>query len=309
MNSLITCRLETRPSSDGHLWQSRLKDATPARLSVGRVGQLSSLYFQELCEPANDPQGGYVDIDVRAVSINAKDVYTMFGRVETQENSLALEFSGVVKTAGRNVYLQPGDRVVALAPNHWNTTERVSASAVHKIQPDEDFAVMCTLPVVYGTAIYALQDRAQLQPGESVLVHAGAGAFGIAAISLALGMGATVYTTASTPAKRHFLKSKFNLPEGHIFNSRDTSFASGVRKATNGNGVDVVINSLGGDLLHDSWNCVAEFGRFVEIGKKDLVDSGRLDMGVFLRNATFTAFDLSELFNNKLQHQRGMLSR
>ena len=118
MNSLITCRLETRPSSDGHLWQSRLKDATPARLSVGRVGQLSSLYFQELCEPANDPQEGYVDIDVLAVSINAKVVYTMFGRVKTHGNSLALDFSGVIKAAGPNVHLQPGDRIVALAPNH-----------------------------------------------------------------------------------------------------------------------------------------------------------------------------------------------
>ena len=65
--------------------------------------------------------------------------------------------------------------------------------------------------------------------------------------------------------------------------------------ATNGKGVDIVLNSLIGDLLHDSWRCCARFGRFVEIGKRDLTDAGKLDMQVFKRNATFTAFDVSEL--------------
>lgn len=65
--------------------------------------------------------------------------------------------------------------------------------------------------------------------------------------------------------------------------------------ATNNRGVDVVLNSLIGDLLHDSFRTCARFGRFIEIGKKDLTDSGRLDMQVFKRNVSYTAFDVSEL--------------
>ncbi|KAI8945702.1 KR domain-containing protein [Xylaria longipes] len=79
------------------------------------------------------------------------------------------------------------------------------------------------------------------------------------------------------------------VPESNIFQSRDASFASDISKRTNGRGVDVILNSLVGDLLHESWNCIAKFGRFIEIGKRDLLDAGKLDMRVFLRNVTFTA--------------------
>src|SRR5690606_29154769 len=72
-----------------------------------------------------------------------------------------------------------------------------------------------------------------------------------------------------------------------------------VMAATDGRGVDVILNSLTGELLHESWACLAEFGRFVEIGKRDVLDAGRLDMGVLSRSTTFTAFDLSQLIESK----------
>lgn len=90
-----------------------------------------------------------------------------------------------------------------------------------------------------------------------------------------------------------------NIDENHIFNSRDSSFLSGIMKATSGRGVDVVLNSLIGDLLHDSWRACAEFGRFIEVGKYDIVNDGKLDMDVFKRGATFSAFDLSDMFWSK----------
>ena len=310
VNTLFSRRMEpTGGERPDQVQMTKLKDALPAKLTLGKVGLLSSIYFQEVSEKTIAPPEGFIDVDVKAVSVNAKDVYTMYGRVETQESSLSLEFGGVVKAVGPNSDFAVGDRVVALAPNHWYTTERVPVSSVCKIKSEEDFSTMAALPVVYCTAIYALQNRANLQAGESVLIHAGAGAFGIAAISLAQSMGATVYTTAGSASKRQFLMEEFGLPESHIFNSRDTSFASEVMKATGGEGVDVIVNSLIGDLLHDSWDCIADFGRFVEIGKKDLVDAGKLDMRVFLRNATFTAFDLSELFYNKTQRQSKILKK
>ncbi|RYP54379.1 hypothetical protein DL768_000796 [Monosporascus sp. mg162] len=277
-----------------------LAEIAPVRLSIGQVGMTDTMHFQQLSEPPSPPPAGYVDVDLRAISLNAKDIYAMSGRVETRASTTALDFSGVISAVGPDVtHLQPGDRVVGLAPNHFGTTERVPVAAVHKMLHNEEFTVLPTLLTVYSTALFALRDRASLRPGESVLIHAGAGAFGLAAITMAQSMGAVVYATAGSPAKREYLTKEMGVPASHIFNSRDAaSFVQGVRKATGGRGVDVIVNSLVGDLMHASWagGCLAPFGRFVEIGKRELTNAGRLDMHVFLKNSTFTAFDLSEFF-------------
>lgn len=104
-----------------------------------------------------------------------------------------------------------------------------------------------------------------------------------------------VFTTVSTEDKKDFLAQNLGIKRQNIFNSSDSTFLSGVLAATGGKGVDVVLNSLSGDLLHDSWRACARFGRFVEVGKRDLIDAGKLDMQNFRRNVTFTAFDVSEL--------------
>ncbi|KAL0265422.1 hypothetical protein SLS55_001389 [Diplodia seriata] len=140
--------------------------------------------------------------------------------------------------------------------------------------------------------------------GESILIHSGAGAFGMAAITIAQRAGATVYTTVSTEEKAQLLVRELGLKREHIFHSRDASFVGDVGAVTGGRGVDVVLNSLVGDLMHASWECIANFGRFVEVGKRELMDAGRLDLAMFQRNATFTAFDLTELFWHDNQFYR-----
>ncbi|KAI5918405.1 polyketide synthase, partial [Camillea tinctor] len=294
-----------------------LAEANPARLTIGRPGVTDTMYFQQMCEPGDDapPATGFVDIEVKAVSLNAKDVYAMGGRVETRNKTTAFDFSGVVTAVGPTAdgeqqRLKVGDRVVAYAPFHIGTTARVPVGCVHQLLDHEEFTVVPTLLVVYATALYALNDRAHLRKGESVLVHAGSGGFGIAAIKLAQQIGATVYTTCGSQGKRDYLINELGVPASHIFNSRDDTFVQGVRDATNGRGVDVVLNSLVGDLMHSSWeSCLADFGRFVEVGKRELIDAGRLDMRVFLKNATFTAFDLSELFYAKDPYNRAIWDR
>jgi NADPH:quinone reductase-like Zn-dependent oxidoreductase len=303
--------------------QTTLSSAQPCRLAIGRPGVTESIHFQEIRELATaataPPPDGFVDVRIRAVSLNAKDVYALHGKVETRGATTALEFSGTVErtaagTGGQVSHgddvLHEGDAVVVLAPCHFSTTERVPAWAVHKMLPSEAHTVVPTLPVVYATALYALRERGRLCPGETVLIHSGAGALGLAAIAMAQRMGATVFTTAGSAERRAFVAAQCGLPEGHVFSSRDGgSFYEGVRRATGGRGVDVVVNSLTGDLMHASWALMAPFGRFVEVGKRELVDAGRLDMDVFLRNVAFTAFDLSDLFFQEDGSHREMLSR
>ncbi|KAK7972186.1 hypothetical protein PG988_006320 [Apiospora saccharicola] len=310
-NSLFRQRLEPQ---DIKTEKKALGELGPARLAISRPGATDTIHFQQLREPTSKGQApaGYVDIELKAVSLNAKDVYAMSGRVETREKTTGFDFSGVVTSVGSGTdgSLKVGDRVVAYAPFHIGTTARVPAGCVHRLLDHEEFTVMPTLLLVYATALYALNDRAHLRAGESVLIHAGSGGVGIAAITLALNMGAVVYTTCGSQSKRDYLINELGMEPSHIFSSRDASFVQGIMAATHQQGVDVILNSLVGDLMHDGWQgCLANFGRFVEIGKRELLDAGKLDMRTFLRGVTFTAFDLSELFHSKVPAVRKIWDR
>ncbi|PQE17058.1 polyketide synthase protein [Rutstroemia sp. NJR-2017a BBW] len=279
--------------------EAALKDARDARLIIQNIGQFDTLTFKQEIhqEPLPDT---YVEIDVKSVGLNAKDIYVLSGKTETINGTCALEYSGVVRSAGSSVNnVAVGDRVVVMAPNDFRLVERAPHWACVKLEDGEDFNTVSTLGVAFSTAIYALHDRAQIQAGETVLIHSGAGGLGIAAIQIAKLAGAEIFVTVGSQAKREYLINTFSLEPSHIFNSRDSSFLDGILAATDGRGVDVVLNSLTGDLLHESWRACAEFGRFVEVGKKDIFDAGHLDMRNFLKNATFTAFDLSGLYYSK----------
>lgn len=300
---LRTSTQEQPPDSD------QLRNIVPARLIIQKPGLYNTLSFEEMREPPKELDIGFIDVSVKAIALNAKDVYTLAGRVETSNGATAHEFAGVVEKIGPGVRtLVPGDRVLVMAPSYFSTNIRVPAWAAQKLLPHEDFATMASLPTAYTTALYALHDRASLKPGETILIHAGSGAFGTAAIKIAQSIGAIVYTTVSTQAKKDFVTG-LGVPESHIFQSRDATFAGDLLEATCGRGVDVIINSLVGDLLHDSWRCIANFGRFVEIGKRDLADAGKLDMRMFLRNTTYTAFDISDLYFNEHNNHRDILLR
>ncbi|KAJ5952075.1 uncharacterized protein N7479_010488 [Penicillium vulpinum] len=276
--------------------ESSVQDAKDVRLAMGQAGQLDSIYFQQLEAPKSI---GATDVRIRVASVglNAKDYYVLVGRVDTPDATCQLECAGTVEQVGSAVTdFAPGDRVVAMAPAHFQTYQTVPEWACHKLTDTESFDVCATLPIVYATAIYGLKYRAHMQAGETVLIHSGAGGVGIAAIQLALHAGAEVFTTVSSEEKKKFLVEKLGVKASNIFSSRDTSFLEGVLSATAGRGVDIVLNSLTGDQLHATWRCCAAFGRFVEIGKLDLTSAGRLEMDQFLKSTTFTAFDLSHLY-------------
>ncbi|KAI9146991.1 Highly reducing polyketide synthase virA [Paramyrothecium foliicola] len=279
-----------------------------SRVSIGRAGVTDTIHFQQINNVPETLPADHVEVSLKSVSLNAKDIYAMGARVETRAATVALEFAGVVTAVGSLVKdFQPGDRVAAWAPNQFTTVERVPAWAVHKLLPNEDFTIVPTLLTTYATALYALLELARLRKGESVLIHAGAGGLGTAAIAIAKRTGAIVYVTASSVRKREYLVQELGLPPSHVFQSRDLSFREGIRAATSGKGVDVVLNSLTGDLMHASWDCLAAFGRFIEVGKRELVDAGKLNMDVFLRNATFTAFDLTDLYYSDCAYHKDIL--
>ncbi|XXH01409.1 ubiquitin-specific protease ubp2 [Hypoxylon texense] len=175
-----------------------------------------------------------------------------------------------------------------MAPGYFATYERLPQWAVCKLEGNEDFTTASIIPLVFSTAIYGLIYRADLQHGESVLIHSAAG-------GLAKHIGTEIFATVGNGSKKAFLVKEFGLGPARIFNSRDSSFLPAIMEATDGQGVDVVLNSLPGELLRSSFEACANFGRFVEIGKRDILDNGLLDMATFGKSVSFIVFDLSIL--------------
>jgi NADPH:quinone reductase-like Zn-dependent oxidoreductase len=108
-------------------------------------------------------------------------------------------------------------------------------------------------------------------------------------------IGAEIYTTVSSEKRIEFLVRQFGIPRDHIFSSRNVSFEEDLLRATKGEGVDLALNSLSGELLHATWRCVAKWGTLVEVGKRDLVDAGKLNMEVFLANRSYRCVDMDAM--------------
>src|SRR5262249_36924716 len=151
------------------------------------------------------------------------------------------------------------------------------------------FEEAATAPIAFLTAYYALHHQGRLARGERVLIHAAAGGVGLAAIQVCRHLGAEIYATAGSSEKREYLRS---LGVRHIYDSRSLSFAAEVMRETNGEGVDVVLNSLAGEAIAAGLEVLREGGRFLEIGKQDIYRNARLGLFPFRRNITFSAIYL-----------------
>ena len=292
-----------KDKTDASVTTAAIKDAEQFHLAIRHTGQFDTLYFQGSPRVIGSLDDNILEVEVKAVSINAKDVYVMSAKVDTSEPTCALELAGVVIRSNSRDF-HPGDRIVSMMPHRFRKYEQVPAWSAQRLEHTEDFETPLSMLMVFSTAIYALRHRAQLQPGETVLVHSGAGAVGQAAIQIAHIMGADVYTTVGSAEKKKFLMVEYGVPEARIFDSHDPNFARELRASTESNGVDVVLNSLTDDLLSESWNLCNEFGRFVEIGKRNITNGSRLDMERFRDGTTFTAFDLTSLFYSRSSKYR-----
>lgn len=264
------------------------------RLKIGSPGLLNTLHFIEdrSLEKPLGPKD--IRIKVKAAGLNFRDVLVALGRLES--DTLGAEFAGeVVQVGDQCQKFRPGDRVVAFhACRYANyVTLREDMPIVGIRDEKMPFTTAAAIPVAYATAWISLTKIAALQAGESILIHSGAGGTGQAAILVAQYLGATVFATVSTEEKRQLLMDRYNIPTEHIFSSRNTLFAKGIRRLTADRGVDVVLNSLSGDGLIASWECIAPYGRFVEIGKNDILSNSKLPMLQFERNVSFTATDLA----------------
>lgn len=292
-------RLERATSERVVIPPRRSRQANSAfRLSLSAPGIIENLTLKQCTR--HSPGPGQVEIAVHAAALNFRDVMKTLGLYPTDAgDSLILgdECSGRIVRIGKEVTnLKAGDEVMAIAPSSLGSHVITLAAATMPKPEGVSFAAAATLPVAFATAYYALHHLAHIQLGDKVLIHAAAGGVGLAAVQIAQRFGLDIFATAGSPEKREFLRL-MGVP--HIMDSRSLVFADEIMDATNGVGVDVVLNSLAGQAIAKGVSCLAPHGRFLEIGKRDIYENNKLGLSAFRKNLSFFAIDLGSLMVEK----------
>lgn len=252
----------------------------------------TSLYFRPYTELWQPLPHDFIEVKVEAVGLNWKDVGLCSGRFD--QNNLSNEYCGIVTRKGPDVsHLIVGDRVYGMGRGHFGNWTRVPAALAQRLGPEVDPVEAATMPLVYMTAVYALEHVTRVKRGHKVLVHSGSGGLGIAAIQLARSKGADVYATVGAEDKARFLTEELGVPPGHIFSSRDPGDVPRMVAATGRDGFDVILSTAQGDLLHESIRALAPMGTLVDVGRLDVNNSKTVALELFQKSAGFVSFDLS----------------
>jgi len=276
-----------------------IPNAESFRLSLSSYGILDGLTLVPASRQS--PQPGEVEIRVRASGVNFRDVLNALGMLQSISEEMGFadateipfggECAGIVTAVGEGVAgLEVGDEVIAAqAVGSLGQFVTVNASFVVAKPQSLNFAEAATVPTTFLTAYYGLHELAKLEAGDRVLIHAAAGGVGQAAVQLAQQSGAEVFATAS-PGKWEFLRS---LGVKHVMNSRTLHFADEVLALTDGQGVDVVFNSLNGEFIPKNLEVLASQGRWVEIGKIGIWEESHIHQ--VRADVAYFPFDLLEI--------------
>ncbi|MFF4533450.1 SDR family NAD(P)-dependent oxidoreductase [Streptomyces sp. NPDC001407] len=293
-------------------WERAARTGEPAGLPGERAWRLVGGPSRTLdavtavaCEDVLRPlEPGQVRIAVHAAGVNFRDVLIALGMYPDPDALPGTEAAGVVTATGPGVTrVAVGDRVMGMLDGAFGPWAVTDARTLAPVPEGWDMREAAAAPAAFLTAWYALVELAHLRAGESVLIHAATGGVGMAAVRIARHLGAEVYATAS-PAK-HGLLEEMGIDAAHRASSRDAGFEESIRRATGGRGVDVVLNSLTGELLDASLRLLGDGGRFLEMGKTDVRAPGAVALehpGI-----AYHAFDL--VADTGAERLGGMLDR
>jgi phthiocerol/phenolphthiocerol synthesis type-I polyketide synthase C len=259
------------------------------------AGRLSQVQIEATGRRAPGP--GEVELRVLAAGVNFSDILKATAAYPMPAGDapplLGGECCGEVVAIGAGVRtVRLGQRVLAVAWGAFGPFVTTNESLVVTVPPTMDTDVAAGIPVAYGTAWYALEEIAQLTPGERVLIHSATGGVGLAALSIAKRAGAEVFATAGSSRRRALLKG---LGLQHVMDSRTLDFRAQTLAASGGEGVDVVLNSLPGAALRAGLEVLSPHGHFLELGKRDLHEDARIGLLPFARALRFSAIDFDLL--------------
>jgi acyl transferase domain-containing protein/NADPH:quinone reductase-like Zn-dependent oxidoreductase/acyl carrier protein len=240
-----------------------------------------------------------VRVRISAVGLNFRDIMAVTGLLpeeaepEPAWENLGLEFGAVVEAVGTDVKgFKPGDRVMGLGKRCLQRFKTVDHKALTLLPDHISLVQAATIPSAFATAHYALNHVGRMREGEKVFIHVATGGVGTAAVQLAQAAGAEIFATAGTPKKRKLLRDQ-GVP--HVMDSRSLKFADDVRRITKGTGVDILLNSLPGDYIVKGLEIMAPYGRFLEIGKRDVYEDASIGMRALRRNVSLSVLDLAAM--------------
>lgn len=258
-------------------------------LEIAEEGVLQSMTWGE--EEVRRLGPNEVQVEVVSAGLNFRDVLIGVGRMESPH--LGSEASGKIVALGENVEgFKMGDPVMVAAPGCLRSHLTLPVSCLAPLPHGISYEEGAGLPIAFLTAAWSLESVARLQAGERVLIHAASGGVGLAAIQIARELGAEIYCTAGNESKRQLLR---NMGVKALMDSRSLDFVDEILETTEGEGVDVVLDSLAGDFVEAGLKVLRPFGRFVEIGKRDIQENRPMALGPFVRNLQYLAVDLGPM--------------
>jgi acyl transferase domain-containing protein len=280
----------------------------PRRWTIPARGSLENLALAGM--ERRPPARGEVEVEIETSALNFRDVLNVLGMYPGDAGQPGAEFCGTIARVGEGVsQFRPGDRVMGIGWGSFATFVTTPAALVVPVPEGWGAVDAATVPNAFLTAYHCLVHLGRLNRGERVLIHAAAGGVGLAAVQLAILIGAEIYATAGSAQKREYLRS---LGVAHIFDSRTLDFREQIAQATAGKGVDLILNSLAGDFIEAGFSVLSVGGRFVEIGKNRIWSRERVaSLG---RAIQYFVVDLAEqidsdqpLIQAHLSHIRALL--
>jgi acyl transferase domain-containing protein/NADPH:quinone reductase-like Zn-dependent oxidoreductase/acyl carrier protein len=260
-------------------------------VGIERPGSLGTLRLRPAAR--RRPASGEVEIAVDVAGLNFIEVLYALGMLPEPPGGnvrFGLECAGRVAALGEGVdSFRLGEEVYGFASRAFSGFATTTAAAVARKPAHLTPAQAATIPAAFTTAYYSLLTRGRLRSGERVLIHAASGGVGLAAVNIARWRGAEIFATAGTPEKRDYLRS---LGIRHVWDSRSLDFAAQALEATGGKGMDVVLNSLGGQFVAAGLSVLGRYGRFLELGKRDILGDSTLGLAPFEKHLSFMAIDV-----------------
>ncbi|KAM9957314.1 hypothetical protein ACTFIW_009055 [Dictyostelium discoideum] len=273
---------------------------------------------------------GQVLVRVEMCTLNFRDILKSLGRDydPIHLNSMGDEFSGKVIEIGEGVNnLSVGQYVFGINmsksmgsfvccnsdlvfPIPIPTSTPSSSSSNENIDDKEILKLLnqyCTIPIVFLTSWYSIVIQGRLKKGEKILIHSGCGGVGLATIQISMMIGAEIHVTVGSNEKKQYLMKEFGIDEKRIYSSRSLQFYNDLMVNTDGQGVDMVLNSLSGEYLEKSIQCLSQYGRFIEIGKKDIYSNSSIHLEPFKNNLSFLAVDIAQMTENRRDYLREIM--
>lgn len=281
----------------------------PLKLKIPETHLFEDLHFENLNR--EELKSDEIEILIENTVLNDKDCLKLSHKITDEHiegtfsgKNLGYECAGKVVRIGSDVKkVQIGDKVLALAPGTFQSFTITSEHLAVKCPSNLNIAESGVI-ISYITAIYCLRDKAAIKKDDKVLIDNATSGVGLAAIHYAKYVGAEIFATTNSDENSSFLKA---LGVQHIYNSAHLDFVTSIKGVTDGKGVDVVLSSQSGEIAYQNFSCLAPYGSYLDISKKDIIGNASMDMKFFSHNLSYITVDIDKMLTEKKETIAGLL--